>query len=436
MTWFPRPPLAWALAVLLVLSLVAAAIDAATMLYLVGVAAVGTIALVDLLWLRRSLPPTVERRVAPNLPLGARQPVRLRLANAGVRPLRLQVHDHHPADAVVDGLPIRLELDAGRAVELGYRVTAQVRGDHWFDATDLALTSPLGLWLRVLRVGNRQRVRVFPNFGEVSRYTVLAVRNQLSAAGVRRHQRRGQGSDFHQLREFQQGDSLRQVDWKATARYRRPIAREYQDEQNQQLFLMLDCGRRMRHRDGGREHLDAALNAMLLVAHVAVKQGDAVGFMTFGGPERFMAPRKGAATLPALLRASYDVASTTRAADYVASAERFMARCLRRALVVVVTNTGDGDRDDLLLATRLLQTRHLTVVADMREPLLDDLLEAPVDDATSARTFISAQGLRQSRARAHEALRHRGVCVIDILPRQLPLALVNEYFDLKRSARL
>ena len=175
---------------------------------------------------------------------------------------------------------------------------------------------------------------------------------------------------------------------------------------------------------------------MLLAAHVAAKQGDAVGFMTFAGSDRFVAPRKGTGAVPELLRASYDIQSSSHAADYVRAVDRFLARRLRRALVVLVTNTRDGDQGDLMVAVRLLQKKHLVVIADLRESVLDERIASPVTDAAGATDFVTAHALRRARTRSHEAMRHQGAVVIDIRPDQLPLALVNQYFDVKRAARL
>lgn len=395
-----------------------------------------TLMLADLLLLRGMPRILIERQLHANLAQGTRQPVRLLLLNPGRSRQRVRLHDHHPADFDAHGLPAWVDLDGRERAWLDYTVVPRERGEHGFGDVDVAQGSPFQLWSRLRRVALPQAVRVFPNFGEVAHYTLLASRNKLSAAGVRRRQRRGSGSDFHQLREYQRGDSLRQTEWKATGRYRKLISREYQDEQNQQLLFLLDCGQRMRHRDAAGSHLDAALNAMLLAAHVACKQGDAVGYMSFAGTERYQPPRKGTATVPALLRSVYDLQSSTRAADYLRLVDRFLALQLRRALVVLITNTRDGDQDDLLAGVRLLQRKHLVIVADLRESRLDQALEDPVTGHLQAMRFHTAQQLRRSRADMHEALRHQGVIVLDLLPAQLPLALINEYFEVKRAARL
>ena len=70
--------------------------------------------------------------------------------------------------------------------------------------------------------------------------------------------------EFHQLREYRQGDPQRAIDWKATSRTQRLIAREYEEEKDQRVLLVIDCGRRMAAKDDDLSHFDHALNAGLL----------------------------------------------------------------------------------------------------------------------------------------------------------------------------
>src|SRR3546814_2204321 len=83
------------------------------------------------------------------------------------------------------------------------------------------------------------------------------------------------------------------------ARARKLISREYQDEKNQQLIVVLDTGRRMMAREpataqGTRAlaHFDHALDASLVVSYLALRQGDAVGLYATGGDERWVAPQR------------------------------------------------------------------------------------------------------------------------------------------------
>jgi uncharacterized protein (DUF58 family) len=184
---------------------------------------------------------------------------------------------------------------------------------------------------------------VYPNVRAVSRYELLAAANRAGELGIRRRRQRGEGLEFHQLREYRQGDSLRQIDWKATARLRRAVSREYEEERDQQIVFLLDCGRKMHARDGALSHFDHALDALLLLAHVALRQGDAVGLLTFGGAQRWMARRKGAAQLDRVMNSVYD-RDTTRASDYPAGAQTGPPRQRRRGSRTCATRSMSAPR--------------------------------------------------------------------------------------------
>jgi uncharacterized protein (DUF58 family) len=314
---------------------------------------------------------------------------------------------------------------------MSYRIKPRQRGDGDFPGTDLILHSPFGLWQRKRFVALPDRVRVFPNFREISRYTLLAIDNHLSQMGIRRRQRRGEGSDFHQLREYRTGDSLRQIDWRASSRYHRLISKEYQDERDQQLVFLLDCGRHMRHKDSLGAHLDHALNAMLLLSYVAQQQGDAVGFLTFGGSARWQPPQKGGDLIRRLLERTYDLSPGLEAADYLEVARRLMPLQRRRSLVIILTNSRDEDHEELVHAVKLLGRRHLVVIAQLREASLDAALREPVRDVEAALRFQGVIDYLDSRRQGFDALRHHGVLLLDTLPVELPINLVNSYLDIK-----
>ena len=110
-----------------------------------------------------------------------------------------------------------------------------------------------GFWELLERLGTTDTRRVFPDFAQVARYAWLAGDRRLQEIGIKTYQLRGQGTDFKQLAEYRVGDSVRHIDWRATLRLGKPIVREFQDERDQCVMLLVDCGRRMRadDRDGG-----------------------------------------------------------------------------------------------------------------------------------------------------------------------------------------
>ncbi|UUQ63677.1 DUF58 domain-containing protein [Pseudomonas fuscovaginae UPB0736] len=395
------------------------------------------LAALDAVRLQRLPSPRLQRRVPTSLALGRWGEVRIELQHDYPSELRLQVFDHVPEGLGFEHLPQAIALQPGEKAELGYRVRPVRRGHFSFERCEVELPSPLGLWSGRRYLTLSDTSRVYPDFARFYGARLLAVDNWLSQLGVRQRQRRGLGLEFNQLREFREGDSLRQIDWKATARQRTPIAREYQDERDQQIIFMLDCGRRMRSQDGELAHFDHALNACLLLSYVALRQGDAVGLSTVASDQpRFLAPLKGQGQLNALLNAVYDLDSSQRPADYQAAASQVLARQKRRALVVLVTNLRDEDDEELLTAVKRLGRQHRVLVASLREEILDQLCQSPVQTLAEALAYCGTVDYLNARASLHERLVAHGVPVLDTRPSELGAELVSRYLSWKKAGTL
>ena len=432
----PRAPAFWLLAALALAGLAAAFVPslavawpwlAGAALFVLAVdAAVGYAAAV----------PDVERRVPGSISVGTWVDVVLSIRNPGRRRLRARIFDHHPPAFRSEGMPQIVSIAPGHFVDIVYRLRAAERGPYEFTAVGLQLASPLGLWWRRRLLPAPDAVRVYPNYSTISKLLAWEVENNLALTGVRLSRRRGEGIEFHQLRDYREGDSLRAIDWKATARMSRLIAREYQDERDQQIVFVLDAGRRMLARDAELSHFDHALNAMLLLGYVALRQGDGAGVMTVADTRRWMPPRKGMSAINGLLNHVYDVQPQPIEIDYLAAATELSVRQRRRALIVILTNVREEDSDDLRAATRLLQRRHLVMLASLRERALDDHLKTPMRGFDDALTYASTQLYLEARRESQNLLRAHGVYVDDCLSDELPAAITSRYLAIKRAGML
>ena len=377
-----------------------------------------------------------QRQLRGSQPVNVWRTIKVRIANAGKKPVALAVYDHYPTQAESRHQPQDIVIKADAWSEVSYQLRLMQRGNHNFGATEVLVSSPLKLWQRKMMLGEPQAVRVYPDFAAVSKYALLATDHHLSQIGIRKHRRRGLGLEFHQLREYRDGDVLRQVDWKATSRMNKLISREYQDERDQQIVFLFDGGRRMLAQDGALSHFDHALNAMLLLTYVALRQGDAVGMMSFAGEERFMPPRKGSATLNQLMNRLYDMQPMLKTPDYVQAAIELIKKLRKRSLIVLVTNLRDEDSDELMIALNLLKQRHLVLLASLREMIIGETLKKPVDNFNDALTLAATHHYLGAREKAFEQVKHAGVFCLDVEPVKLPVAMVNRYLEIKRSGRL
>jgi len=275
-----------------------------------------------------------------------------------------------PAYFKSEDLPVAADIDAKQMVNIKYKVQALYRGDFTFTGVHCRLRK--WLWEYQFKHTVETTVRIFPNFAAEQQLGMLAGATADTQIDATKRQQRGSGTEFHQLREYRDGDPLRTIDWKASSRLQKLIAKEYQDETDQQIVILLDCGKRMSHTDGEFSHLDETLNAIILLSHLANKQGDSIGLMTFGGIDRWVPPVKGAGATQKLLSQMYDLQPTVQVPDFTLAASQLMQRLKKRALVIVVTNTRNDEQPALVEAITLLRKRHLVLLADMQETVVSE----------------------------------------------------------------
>jgi uncharacterized protein (DUF58 family) len=388
-------------------------------------------------WLSRRAPALrIERELAGVWPVGTWNNVTLRLHNEGGRTLAFDLYDDYPTAWLMEGLSHSTSIAPGEFSAVTYRLCPDQRGQAAFGPAHLRVASPLRLWTRMHRMGPDSAIKVFPDFSQLLGHTLTATDRRAPTAGAIRKRRRGEGTDFRQLREYRQGDSMRSIDWKATARRNKPITREYQEERDQQVVFLLDTGRRMHARDDVTTHFDHALNAVLTLGFLAQKQGDAVGLMTFGGESRWLAPVKGRTGLDRLLAGVYDLQPSEMAPDFTQAATALLNRLSKRAFVVIITNLRDEDDTALRAACELMSTKHLVMCASLREKVMDGARTQEVLGFGDALRYSATVHYLQQRRDAIKRLGIRADRLIDITPEKLSSALVNRYRAIKDSGQL
>ena len=383
------------------------------------------------------------RRLPPAFAIGVPRTVLVTLENDGDEDWSCDLYDHVDSSVTTVGLPQTLVLTKGKRIEATYSVTPTLRGEITFAPAEARVRTRYGLCEVSVRLGTAETRRVYPDFAAIARYAWLAGDRRLQEIGIKTFTQRGEGTDFKQLAEYAQGDSVRHIDWKATQRLGKPIVREFQDERDQRVMLLIDCGRRMRadDREGavGTAHFDQVLNAVMLLSYVALGQGDAVGALTFGTPpggERLFAPRKGSHILNALMGELYGLQPTPSHSDYVAAAQDMLRRQSKRALVIVITNFRDEDGTELGLALKLLRQRHLVLLASVRERIVGELIAQPLSSGNAALAVASAHLYEQSRRDAFRRLAARDALMVDAEPERLGVELVNRYHAVKRAGMI
>jgi len=387
-----------------------------------------------LLWIP---PGFVVARVLPDrFAVGEKGEVSLSIRHGSMRTMKLELFDGIPADAMAEALPWAGEIPAGALAKIRYHVSIPQRGEAVFGAMHVRVAGRLRLLWRRHMIAVSDVVKVYPNYAPVLRLALLATEHRQDQMGIVRRARTGSSRDFHQLRDYRQGDSLSQIDWKATSRRLQLISRDYQEQRNQQIVFLLDSGRRMRSMDGGAPHYDHCLNALLMVSYVALRQGDHVAVQSFGGADRWLPPVKGSHAMATILEHLYDADTTQSPSDFSEAAERLMMRFRRRALVIVMTNLRGEDSDEIIPALRSLQGRHLVLLASLCEGSVRRAVDQPVGDFSSALQHVAARQYMGERAEVLAHLQAHGILTLDVTADQLAVGLANRYLDIKAAGAL
>ncbi|MDR2094945.1 MAG: DUF58 domain-containing protein, partial [Treponema sp.] len=331
-----------------------------------------------------------ERGIAGAMALGEKSVVKLTIRRSFSRPFlarSIRLFDIYPDGFECSAFPVKLTRAAlnfpqssSPALVFEYPIVPLERGPWEFSSVQFLFGSPLGFWRRKIVSPCCSRGRTFPDFKKLAN-SGGSLKGVLERAGLKDKRRRGQGMEFMSLREYQKGDTVKSIDWRASGRRGKFIVREYQEEQDQQLLFLLDSGYRL-HRieegsgavsDAGRKpavprtQFDSALEAAFLLSWVALKHGDGVALGCFGAEDRWLPPRKGMSALPSLMRSLYDVKSAPAPSSLFSALEGALAKLRRRTFIIMISNFREEDGESLSWILNRIRRRHLLLLVSLRE---------------------------------------------------------------------
>jgi len=371
-----------------------------------------------------------------NVRLGETARVALIVENMGRRRLKAVVRDAWPPSAGAAPRTVRVDVPAGerRRVEIVLRPTR--RGDRHAVTVTVRSQGPLGLAARQLSRPAPWTVRVLPAFPS-RRHLPAKLSKLRQLTGQHVALIRGQGTEFESLREYVDGDDVRSIDWRATARRADVMVRTWRPERDRRLYLVLDTGRTSAGRVGDIPRLDCSMDAALLLGALASRAGDRVDMLAYD--RRVRARVEGASrteVLPAMVQAMAPLEPELIECDAAGMVSTLLSRVRQRCLVVLLTElNGAALEEGLLPLLPQLTSRHLVMLAAVGDPRVGEMAGAR-GDLASVYDAAAAERARAERRRLTAELRTHGVEVVDAPPEELAPALADAYLALKAAGRL
>jgi uncharacterized protein (DUF58 family) len=379
-----------------------------------------------------------SRTLPPKLSIGVANPVTLHIGNPTGEPVTLQGRETPPPSFEGGRTFGPLEIDARDEADVAFAFSPPERGLFSFGDVGVRTSGPWGLAGRNVRVPLPQEAKVYPDIVAVRSYALLARKGALAEMGIKRMRLAGEGTEFESLRDYLEGDSYRDIDWKATARRGRPIVRSFEVERSQTLVLAIDAGRLMTPRVGPLAKLDRAINAALMLAYLGTERDDLVGLLVFGRDvERYLPPRKGHRQFLAILEALYSIEGKVEEPDYDRALRYLATKLPKRALVAVFTDLQGTEPSHRLLTTlAAMAPRHLPLVITQRNREVEKRARRGLKAELDVFEASVAESLLADKAQALRLLQARGVLVLDVYPEELTVASVNRYLEIKARGRL
>lgn len=176
---------------------------------------------------------------------------------------------------------------------------------------------------------------------------------------------KGHGLEFAEVREYQPGDDVRTIDWKVTARMRRPYVRKYQEERELTVMLVVDASRSI---DFGLVQMkrDVATEICALLAFSAIKNNDKVGLLIFTNRvEKFVPPKKGRKHVLRVIRDLLEFTPEETRTD-IAGALEYLNGVVRRHSVVFLVS--DFKATGFEKALSISHRRHDVIAITVQDP--------------------------------------------------------------------
>ena len=381
----------------------------------------------------------IVRLMDEKLSLGTDNRITFRVTNLSLYKIKIQLKDEYPSETFqADKRMVEVELRGHAEDEAHYCVTPTKRGAYKFGSVHVRVHSILGILGRQFKVDLKKEIKVYPNIKEISRYQVMARKGRLIEAGLKPVRVFGVGTEFESLREYVPDDEYRKINWKATARHRKPVTSVYQNERSQNIFLVIEAGRMMTSRIDNISKFDYAINAALLLGYVAMEKGDNVGIMVFDEDVKTFIPcKRGKKQLHLIIESLYNQEPGMVEPDYGRAIRYLSMKNRKRSLVVFFTDLIDTDVSKAVVTySRTLYPAHLPLCVAISDPELKEEAEVAPEDITKIYRKAVAEDLMAQREQVKTVLERGGVMTLDVPPHQLTPALITRYLSIKARARL
>lgn len=377
--------------------------------------------------------PIIERQLPERLSNGDENPVTITIQNRYPFSVKAEIIDELPMQFQMRTFSISQILKPGQEKELRYKLRPVERGEYHFGKVNVYMQSLLGLIERKFTGDEEKMVPVYPSFIQMRKYQLHAEAAQTKDAGNRRLRKIGHSMEFEQVKEYVQGDDVRKLNWKATARKGSLMINSYTDEKSQQVYCVIDKGRLMKMPFNDLTLLDYAINASLVMCNVALYRQDKFGLLTFNNKMGSMlaADRK-PVQLEKVLQMLYNQQTAFLESDFELLYTRVRATIKQRSLIILFTNFESlaGMQRQITYLKRMAKY-HLLLLVFFENTELKQVTVQDVNDIEDLYVKTIAGKYAHEKRLIVKELQNAGILSILTAPENVTVNTINKYIEIK-----
>ncbi|SHL10670.1 DUF58 domain-containing protein [Flavobacterium chilense] len=374
-----------------------------------------------------------ERHTPEKLSNGDLNPVTISIKNQYTFKISVKIIDEIPFQFQVRDFKIIKTIKASEQKEIGYDLRPTERGEYFFGALNIYVSSPLKLISRRFVFAKDQMVPTYPSYIQLRKYDLLAFSNNLYQYGIKKIRRIGHTMEFEQIKEYVQGDDLRTLNWKATAKRNALMVNQFQDEKSQSVYMAIDKGRVMQMPFEGLSLLDYAINSTLVLSNVILKKQDKAGIFSFSKKvENRVFAEKRSSQMQKILETLYNIKTDFFESDYSRLYVDIKKNINQRSLIILYTNfeTMDGLNRQLPYLKGIAKS-HLLVVVFFSNTELNAIINKKTDTIQEIYDKVIAEKFMFEKRLIANELKKYGIHSVLTQPENLTLDAINKYLEIK-----
>jgi len=359
--------------------------------------------------------------------------IHIALNNQFTFPVYLKIIDEIPFQFQQRNFEVKRKIKALEKDDYRYFLRPTERGEYFFGNLNIYATSPLRLISRRFTYDNNQMVPTYPSYMQLRKYDLMAFSNNLFQYGLKKIRRIGHTMEFEQIKEYVQGDDLRTINWKATAKKNQLMVNQYQDEKSQNVYMVIDKGRVMKMPFNGLSLLDYAINATLVLSNVILKKQDKAGMFAFSKKvENRVVAEKRQSQMQLIMENLYNIKTDFFESDFSRLYVDVKKHVNQRSLIMLYTNfeTLDGLHRQLPYLKGIAKN-HLLVVVFFNNTELNDLIHKKASNVQEIYDKVIAEKFAFEKRLIVNELRKYGIYSVLTQPENLTLDTINKYLEIK-----